>query len=41
MKNYYINNKDNLIESNRQYRKLNKDMIKETNKLYRLKYNKL
>ena len=41
MKNYYINNKDKIIESNSQYKKLNKDKIKETNKLYRLKYNKL
>ena len=41
MKNYYLNNKDKIIESNSKYKKENKDKIKETNKLYRLKYNKL
>ena len=40
-KNYYINNKDKIIESNSQYKKDNIDKIKETNKIYRLKYNKL
>jgi hypothetical protein len=41
LKNYYLEHKDTMLQSAKNYKANNKEKIKETNKIYRKKYNKL
>ena len=40
-KNYYLENKETMQQAAKEYKANNKEKIKETNKIYRTKYNKL
>ena len=41
LKTYYLENKETMLQSAKEYKKNNKEKIKEINKIYRKKYNKL
>ena len=41
LKTYYLEHKDTMLQSAKEYKKNNKEQIKEINKIYRKKYNKL
>ena len=40
-KNYYLDHKETMQQSAKEYKKNNQETIKITNKIYRKKYNKL
>ena len=40
-KNYYLENKETMQQAAKEYKANNQKKIKETNKIYRTKYNKL
>lgn len=41
LKTYYLENKETMLQSAKEYKAKNKEKIKEINKIYRKKYNKL
>ena len=41
LKNYYLDHKETMQQSAKEYKKNNQETIKITNKIYRKKYNKL